>query len=48
MPEFKKGCQPGTNLIKAEKGDLFVDPPNILNTWKNYFCELLSEQRMLG
>jgi hypothetical protein len=48
-PEFKKGCQPRTNLRKAEKGNLFADSPNILSMWKNYFCGLLNEQRiMLG
>jgi hypothetical protein len=39
--EFKKGYQPRTNLVKDERGDLLVDPPKILNRWKNYFCQLL-------
>jgi hypothetical protein len=40
--EFKKSYQPRTNLVKEERGDLLVDPHNILNRWKNYFCELLN------
>jgi hypothetical protein len=40
--EFKKGYQPRTNLVKDERGDLLADPPKILNSWKNYFCELLN------
>jgi hypothetical protein len=39
---FKKGYQPGTNLVKDERGDLFSDPHKNLNRWKNYFCELLN------
>jgi hypothetical protein len=40
--EFKKGYQPRTNLVKDERGDLVADPHNILNRWKNYFCQLLN------
>jgi hypothetical protein len=40
--EFKKGYHPRTNLVKDERGDLLVDPCNILKTWKNYFCQLLN------
>jgi hypothetical protein len=40
--EFKKGYQPRTNLVKDERGDLLTDPHNILNRWKNYFCQLLN------
>jgi hypothetical protein len=40
--EFKKGYQPRTNLVKDERGDLLADPHNILNRWKNYFCQLLN------
>jgi hypothetical protein len=42
IKEFKKGHQPGTNLVKDERGDLLADPHKILNRWKNYFCELLN------
>jgi hypothetical protein len=34
---FKRGYQPGNNLVKDENGDLLVDSHNILNRWKNYF-----------
>jgi hypothetical protein len=29
-------------LAKDERGSLLVDPHNILNRWKNYFCQLLN------
>jgi hypothetical protein len=29
--EFKKGYQPGTNLVKDESGDLFADSHNSLH-----------------
>jgi hypothetical protein len=29
-------------LVKDERGDLLADPHKILNTWKNYFCQLLN------
>jgi hypothetical protein len=28
--------------VKDEKGDLLADPHNNLNSWKNYFCQLLN------
>jgi hypothetical protein len=40
--EFKKGYQPRTDLVKDERGDLPVDPHKILNSWKNYFRQLLN------
>jgi hypothetical protein len=40
--KFKKSYQPRTNLVKDERGDLLADPHNILNRWKNYFCQLLN------
>jgi hypothetical protein len=40
--EFKRGCQPRNNLMKAENGDLLVDFHNILKRWKNYFSQLLN------
>jgi hypothetical protein len=39
--EFKKGYQSRINLVKDERGDLLADPYKILNSWKNYFCQLL-------
>jgi hypothetical protein len=29
-------------LVKDERGDLLADPHKILNSWKNYFCQLLN------
>jgi hypothetical protein len=29
-------------LVKEDRGDLFADPHNILNRWKNYFGQLLN------
>jgi hypothetical protein len=40
--EFKRGYQPGNNLVKDENGDLLADFRNILNKWKNYFSQLLN------
>jgi hypothetical protein len=40
--EFKNCYQPRTNLVKNEPGDLLADPHKILNSWKNYFCQLLN------
>jgi hypothetical protein len=39
---FKTGHQSRTNLVKDESGDLLADPHKILNSWKNYFCQLLN------
>jgi hypothetical protein len=30
ITEFKKGCQPKTNLVKDERGDLLTDPQQSL------------------
>jgi hypothetical protein len=40
--EFKKGYQPRINFVKDKRGNLLADPHNILNRWKNYFCQLLN------
>jgi hypothetical protein len=39
---LKKGSQPRTNSVKNERGTLLAYPHKILNSWKNYFCELLN------
>jgi hypothetical protein len=39
--EFKKGYQPRINIIKDENGNL-IDPQNVLNTWKNFFNQVLN------
>jgi hypothetical protein len=40
--EFKRGYQPRKSLVKDENGKLLADSHNILNRWKNYFCQLLN------
>jgi hypothetical protein len=40
--EFKRGCQPRSNLMKDENGVLLAYSQNILNRWKNYFPQLLN------
>lgn len=41
--ECKEGCQPRTNLVKDQEGDVPADSHNIWNMWKkNCFCQLLS------
>jgi hypothetical protein len=40
--EFKKSYQPRAKLVKDKSGDLLADSNNILNTWKNYFCQILN------
>jgi hypothetical protein len=40
--QFKKDYQPRINSVKGENGDQLVDSHNILNMWKNYFCQLLN------
>jgi hypothetical protein len=46
--KFKKGYQPRTNLLNAEKGNLLTDPHQIENRWMNYFCQLLNVQLVGG
>jgi hypothetical protein len=40
--EFKKGYQPRINIIKDEIGNTLADPESVLNTWKNFFNQLLN------
>jgi hypothetical protein len=40
--EFNKGYQLRSNLVKDENGDMLAYPYNIMNRWKNYFCQLLN------
>jgi hypothetical protein len=39
---FERGYQLRNNLMKDENGDLLADFQNILNSWKNYFSQLLN------
>jgi hypothetical protein len=40
--EFKKGYQPRINIMKDENGNLLADPQDVLNTWKNFFNQVLN------
>ena len=40
--DFKKGYQPRCNIVKDEKGDLFLDPHGIVARWRNYFSHLFN------
>ena len=40
--DFKKGYQPGTIIVKDEKGDLVADSQSIMTRWRNYFSQLLN------
>jgi hypothetical protein len=44
--KFKSTYQPRSNLVKDENGGLLADTHNILNTWKNYFSQLLNVYRV--
>jgi hypothetical protein len=40
--EFKQDYQPKTNLVNDENGSLSAGCHNLLNSCKNYFCQLLN------
>jgi hypothetical protein len=40
--KFKRGSQPRNNLLMDENGDLLADFCNILNSWRNYYSQLLN------
>jgi hypothetical protein len=40
--DFKKDYLHRTNIVKDDKGDLFVDSHSILARWRNYFPQLLN------
>jgi hypothetical protein len=42
--DFKRGCQPRTNVVKDEKGDLVADCHSILARWRNHCGKLLNIQ----
>jgi hypothetical protein len=44
--DFTRGYHPRSNFVKDENGDLLADSHNILNRWKNYFCQLLNVHRV--
>ena len=42
ISDFKKGYQPGTNIVKDETGDLVTSSYSILARWREYFSQLLN------
>jgi hypothetical protein len=40
--EFKKGYQPGINIIKDENGNLLANPESVLNRRKHFFNHVLN------
>jgi hypothetical protein len=42
ITEFKRGYQPGSNLVKDGNGDLLPDSHSILSRWKSYISPLLN------
>jgi hypothetical protein len=40
--EFKKVYLPRVNIIKDKKGNLLTDPQSVLNSWKNFFNQVLN------
>ena len=42
ISDFKKDYQPKTNILKDEKGDMFVDCYSILARRRNHFSQLLN------
>ena len=42
ISDFKKGYQPGTNIVKDEKGDLVAGSHSILARWMKYISQLLN------
>jgi hypothetical protein len=39
---FKKDYQPGTNMVKDEKGDRVAECHSIFVRWRNYFSQVLN------
>ena len=44
--DFNKNCQPRTNIVKDEKGDLVADCHSIVARWRKHYCQLFSVQYM--
>ena len=42
ISDVKKGYQPGTDIVKDEKGDNVADCHSILDRWQNHFSQLQS------
>jgi hypothetical protein len=43
--EFKNGCQPRTDLVKDENGDLTTDSYSILNSYWMFMMLIMSGNR---
>jgi hypothetical protein len=41
ISDFKTGCQPRTDIVKDEKGELDADSHSILDRWRNHFLQVL-------
>ena len=46
--DFRKGCQPRTNIVKDEKGDVVTDCHSILARWRNHFSQLFNVHGVSG
>ena len=42
ISDFKKGCQPRTDIVKDGKGDLVADSHSNLARWRNHISQLLN------
>jgi len=40
--DFQKGYQPGTNIVKDEKGELVTYSHSILVRWRKHFSQLFN------
>ena len=40
--DFKKGCQPRTNVVKEDRSDLVTESHRILAKRRNHFSQLLN------
>jgi hypothetical protein len=40
--QFRKGYQPGINIIKHENGNVLADPQSVLNRWKDFLNQVLN------
>jgi len=42
ISDFKKGYQPGTDIVKDKNGDIVADGHSILDRWRKHFSQLQS------
>ena len=48
ISDVKKGYQPGTDIVKDEKGDNVADCHRILDRWRNHSSQLQSVHGVNG